>query len=241
MKTIASISFFLFFVSLGFCQELSSPNGNFKMNFSLDVKGSPVYALSYKGKQVIKPSKMGIELKDKHSLTDSFTIKTSASKTVDESWQPVWGEWKNIRNQYNEWAVTLHRDSSNRDMVIRFRLFNDGLGFRYEFPAQKNLLHFVIKEERTQFAMTGDHTAYWIAGDYDTQEYDYTTCKLSEIRSKMKEARSSNASQTSFSPTGVQTSLMMKTAEGIYINLHEAALIDYSCMHLNLDEKNLVF
>ncbi len=242
MKHIAFASVLFMLSLLGYGQQLSSPNDNFKMNFSLDASGTPMYSLSYKGKTVIKPSKLGIELKnDKHSLQDSFSIKTSESKTFDETWQPVWGEWKNIRNHYNEWAVTLHQSSGNRDIVIRFRLFNDGLGFRYEFPAQKNLLHFVIKEEHTQFAMTGDHTAYWISGDYDTQEYDYTTCKLSEIRGKMKEGRSSNASQTEFSPTGVQTSLMLKTADGLYINLHEAALIDYACMHLNLDDKNFVF
>lgn len=223
-------------------QQLVSPNGNLKMEFSLNAEGAPQYALYYKGKPVIKPSKLGIELKkDPHSLLKGFTIKSSTQKTVDETWQPVWGEWKNIRNHYNEWAVTLHQGSGDRDLIIRFRLFNEGLGFRYEFEAQKNLLHFVIKEERTQFAMTGDHTAYWISGDYDTQEYDYTTSRLSQIRSLMKDARSSNASQKEFSPTGVQTALMMKTDEGIYINLHEAALINYACMHLNLDDKNMVF
>ena len=223
-------------------QQLVSPNGNLKMEFSLNAEGVPKYALFYKGKPAIKPSKLGIELKnDPHSLLKGFTIKSSAQKTVDETWQPVWGEWKNIRNHYNEWAVTLHQGSGDRDLIIRFRLFNDGLGFRYEFEAQKNLLHFVIKEERTQFALTGDHTAYWISGDYDTQEYDYTTSRLSQIRSLMKDARSSNASQKEFSPTGVQTALMMKTDEGLYINLHEAALINYACMHLNLDDKNMVF
>jgi len=241
MKKIVCLAVLLLSIGYVNAQELSSPNGNFKMKFSLDAAGSPVYTLNYKGKTVINPSKLGIELKDKNSLLDGFSIKNAESKTFDETWQPIWGEWKNIRNHYNEWAVTLHQNSGDRDLIIRFRLFNDGLAFRYEFPAQKNLLHFVIKEERTQFAMTGNHTAYWISGDYDTQEYDYTTSKLSEIKGKFKEARSSNASQTSFSETAVQTSLMMKTADGIYINLHEAALLDYSCMHLNLDEKNLVF
>jgi hypothetical protein len=120
-------------------------------------------------------------------------------------------------------------------------MFDEGLGFRYVFPSQKNLIYFVIKEERTQFAMTGDHTAFWLGGDYDTQEYDYTTSRLSEIRKLMKSAITSNASQTQFSPTGVQTALMMKTDGGLYINLHEAALINYSCMHLNLDDENMVF
>lgn len=242
MKKIVCLFALLLSVVVVSAQELASPDGIFKMNFSLDAAGTPVYSLSYKGKEVIKPSKLGIDLKnEKNSFLNGFSIKKSENKTFDETWQPVWGEWKNIRNHYNEWAVTLHQNAGDRDLIIRFRLFNDGLGFRYEFPAQKNLLHFVIKEERTQFAMTGDHTAYWISGDYDTQEYDYTTSKLSEIKGKFKEARSSNASQTSFSESAVQTSLMMKTADGIYINLHEAALIDYSCMHLNLDDKNLVF
>ena len=138
-------------------------------------------------------------------------------------------------------AVTLNQKVQNRNIIIRFRLYNDGLGFRYEFPQQENLNYFVIKEEHSQFAMTGDHTAFWIPGDYDTQEYDYTESKLTEIRGLMKGAITDNASQTSFSPTGVQTSLQMKTADGLYINLHEAALVDYSCMHLNLDDKNLIF
>lgn len=242
MKSIVCAGILLLLFSWGFAQELSSPNGNLKMNFTLDAAGTAAYSVAYKGKPVIKPSKLGIELKgDQFSLQNDFAIKNTSTKTEDETWQPVWGEWKNIRNHYNELAVTLHQKKADRDIIIRFRMFNEGLGFRYEFPAQKNLLHFEIKEEHTQFAMTGDHTAYWISGDYDTQEYDYTTCKLSEIRGKMKEARSSNASQTEFSPTGVQTSLMMKTADGIYINLHEAALVNYACMHLNLDEKNLVF
>ncbi|HMO60448.1 MAG TPA: glycoside hydrolase family 97 protein [Ferruginibacter sp.] len=242
MKSIVCTLALLLAVLSGMARQLTSPNGNFVLSFSLEADGVPKYSLTYKGKTVLQPGRLGLELKnDKYSLISGFTIKNTESKTVDETWQPVWGEWKNIRNHYNEWAVTLHQNRADRDIVIRFRLFNDGLGFRYEFPAQKNLLHFVIKEERTQFALTGDHTAYWIPGDYDTQEYDYTSSKLSEIRSLMNTARTQNASQTGFSPTGVQTSLMLKTADGVYINLHEAALIDYSCMHLNLDDKNFVF
>ena len=170
-----------------------------------------------------------------------FTIEKSETSTFDETWQPVWGEEKEIRNHYNELAVTLDQKAQERDILIRFRLFDDGLGFRYEFPLQKNLNYFVIKEEHTQFAMTGDHKAFWIPGDYDTQEYDYTESKLSEIRGLMKGAITPNSSQTPFSPTGVQTSLQMKSDDGLYINLHEAALVDYSCMHLNLDDKNFIF
>ncbi len=242
MKKILLFTQLLLCTYLLFAQELVSPNGQVTMKFSLAEKGTPTYQLIYKGKDVIKPSKLGLLLKkDSLSLFDRFVITNANKSSFDETWQPVLGEVKNIRNHYNELAVTLLQPTSNREMIIRFRLFNDGLGFRYEFPEQKNLSYFVIKEERTQFAMAGDHTAYWIPGDYDTQEYDFTTSKLSQIRGLMKSAITGNLSQTSFSPTGVQTSLMMKTAEGLYINLHEAALINYACMHLNLDDKNLVF
>jgi len=244
-------------------QKLTSPDGNLEMNFSLDGKGAPMYELSYKGKTVIKPSKLGLELKkedaNKHTdfewkevkdastldiktnLYDGFKIEKTEITSFDETWKPVWGEEKEIRNHYNQLAVTLAQPKNNRYIIIEFRLFNDGLGFRYDFPQQPNLNYFIIKEERSQFAMTGDHKAFWIPGDYDTQEYDYTESRLSEIRGLMKEAITPNSSQTPFSPTGVQTALMMKTDDGLYINLHEAALIDYACMHLNLDDKNMVF
>jgi hypothetical protein len=184
---------------------------------------------------------MGLELFNDTDLIHNFSVTNTETSTFDETWQPVWGEEKEIRNHYNELAVTLLQKDTERKMVIRFRLFDDGLGFRYEFPEQANLTHFVVKEERTQFAMTGDHTAFWIPGDYDTQEYDYTTSRLSEIRGLMKQAITPNVSQTPFSDTGVQTALMMKTDDGLYINLHEAALVEYSCMHLNLNDTTFVF
>ncbi|MFD0940932.1 glycoside hydrolase family 97 protein [Pedobacter boryungensis] len=232
----------LAFFCLAFGQQLKSPNGKLTMNFALLADGSPSYSLAYKDKAVIKTSKLGLELKnDPKSLLNDFTITNTQTSTFDENWTPVWGEVKTIRNHYNEFAVTLTQKVTNKQILIRFRLFDEGLGFRYEFPTQKGLTYFVIKEERTQFAMTGDHTAFWIAGDYDTQEYDYTTSKLSEIRGYASKARTENLSQTGFSLTGVQTSLMMKSADGLYINLHEAALINYPCMHLNLDDKKMVF
>ncbi len=258
-----SVVAMLFCVLIVNAQKLTSPDGNLEMNFSLDGKGAPMYELSYKGKTVIKPSKLGLELKkedaNKHTdfewkevkdastldiktnLYDGFKIEKTEITSFDETWRPVWGEEKEIRNHYNQLAVTLAQPKNNRYIIIEFRLFNDGLGFRYDFPQQPNLNYFVIKEERSQFAMTGDHKAFWIPGDYDTQEYDYTESRLSEIRGLMKEAITPNSSQTPFSPTGVQTALMMKTDDGLYINLHEAALIDYACMHLNLDDKNMVF
>ena len=243
MKKLIQVLFVLFIsINSSNAQELKSPNGEFSMAFSLLQDGTPTYELSYKNKSIIKSSKLGFELKnDKYSLLNGFVITNSKTVTFDETWKPVWGEVAQIRNHYNELAITLNQKLTDRILVLRFRLFDDGLGFRYEFPEQKNLVYFVIKEEKTQFAMTGNHTAYWISGDYDTQEYDYTTSKLTEIRGLSSKARSENASQTWFSDTGVQTALMMKTADGIYINLHEAALINYSLMNLNLDDKNMIF
>lgn len=241
MKRFIVVALF-FLGAAGYGQDLRSPNGNFRMEFRLTADSSPVYRLYYKSKEIIRPSKLGFDLKnDPFMLTSGFVLADSARRSFDETWMPVWGETKTIVNHYNELAVTLSQPQSKRKLVIRFRAFDDGLGFRYEFPAQENLVYFVIREERTQFAMTGDHTALWIPGDYDTQEYDYTTSKLSEIRGLMKGALTPNASTTPFSPTGVQTSLQLKTADGIYINLHEAALINYPCMHLNLDDRHLVF
>ncbi|WP_066221767.1 glycoside hydrolase family 97 protein [Formosa haliotis] len=223
-------------------QELQSPNKDLTLSFALKPDGTPTYALTYKHKAVIKTSNLGLELKDDEtSLLNGFEISNSQRTMFNENWTPVWGETKTINNHYNELAITLTQKKTNRIMILRFRLFDEGLGFRYEFPTQKNLVYFVIKEEKTQFAMAGDHTAFWIPGDYDTQEYDYTESKLSEIRSYSEGAVTENLSQTSFSPTGVQTSLIMKTDDDLYINLHEAALINYACMHLNLDDKNMIF
>ena len=242
MKQLLLIVSIWFSITLsGNAQELKSPNNNFNMIFSLLEDGTPTYLLNYKGKEVIKQSKLGLELKGETSLLNGFSILNINNTTFDETWQPVWGEVETIRNNYNELAVTLQQKETNRKIIIRFRLFNSGLGFRYEFPEQNRLTYFTIKEERTEFAMTGDHIAFWIPGDYDTQEYDYTESKLSEIREKFESAYTSNTSQTKFSNTGVQTSLMMKSEDGLYINLHEAALINYACMHLNLDDKNMVF
>lgn len=172
---------------------------------------------------------------------DGFVIAKTDTSSFDETWKPVWGETATIRNHYNELAVTLNQPATKRNMVIRFRVYNDGMGLRYEFPQQQELNYFVIKEEHTQFAMAGDHKAFWIPGDYDTQEYETVESKLSEIRGLMKSAITPNSSQTPFSPTGVQTSLQMKTDDGLYINIHEAACVNYATMHLNLDDKNMIF
>lgn len=234
---------------LAMAQTVKSPNGNVSVKFSLD-NGRPVYEVSYKKRAVVKPSYLGLELaKTKHaskgmeetSLMDGFVVAKTDTSTFDETWKPVWGETATIRNHYNELAVTLNQPATKRNIVIRFRVYDDGMGLRYEFPQQEELNYFVIKEEHTQFAMAGDHKAFWIPGDYDTQEYETVESKLSEIRGLMKSAITPNSSQTTFSPTGVQTSLQMKTDDGLYINIHEAACVNYATMHLNLDDKNMVF
>lgn len=238
----AFLALTLLIMSLGLinAEELKSPNGRLVMTFEVDGMGSPVYTLTYKGKPVIKRSRLGLEAEG-FSLREGFKLQKAETNTFDETWKPVWGEVSSIRNHYNELAVTLHQANEDRTIIIRFRLYDDGLGFRYEFPEQKNLVYFIIKDEYSEFAMAGDHKAFWIPGDYDTQEYDYTESRLSEIRGLMKAAITPNSSQTPFSPTGVQTALMMKSDDGLYINLHEAALVDYACMSLELDDKSMTF
>lgn len=235
---------------LAAAQTIKSPDGKLSLTFSLTGNGVPTYSMTYKNKAVIKPSHLGLELaKNKHAskgfnetdLMDGFTVADTKSSSFDETWKPVWGETSTIRNNYNEMAVTLNQASSNRNIIIRFRAYDYGMGLRYEFPQQKDLNYFIIKEEHTQFAMAGDHKAWWLPGDYDTQEYETVTSKLSQIRGLMKSAVTENSSQTTFSPTGVQTALQMKTDDGLYINIHEAACVDYSTMNLNLDDKNMVF
>ena len=231
-------------------QQVKSPNGNVVVSFSLVDNGVPTYQVSYKGKPVIKQSRLGLELTPSNNdgikpedtnLMNGFKVSNTETSSFKEVWKPVWGETSSILNHYNEMAVSLTQEHPNRTIIVRFRVYNDGMGLRYEFPRQSNLGYFIIKDEHTQFAMAGDHTAWWLPGDYDTQEYETVTSKLSEIRSKMKAAVTDNTSQTTFSDTGVQTSLQMKTSDGLYINLHEAACVNYPTMHLNLDDKNMVF
>ena len=263
MKPAALILLFSLLPLTSSAQQLTSPNGEMVMNFSVDSDGRPTYDLTFKGKTVIGRSHLGLQLKEenpnkatdfdyknfaekekiqqKADLCTGFTISSTKSSSFDETWTPVWGEESEIRNHYNELEVNLNQKKNERSITLRFRLFNDGLGFRYEFPSQKNLVYFIIKEEKSEFKMTGDHTAWWIAGDYDTQEYEWQTSRLSEIRGLMDKAISDNSSQTPAGPTCVQTSLQMKSDDGLYINLHEAACINYSTMHLQYDEPSMTF
>lgn len=231
-------------------ETAASPNGKVVVRFGID-NGRPYYTVQYGTKDVIKKSFLGLELaKDKHaskgmkesSLMDGFELMQTIKTSHDDTWKPVWGETDEIRNHYNEMTVSLLQAKSNRNIKICFRVYDDGVGFRYEFPQQKDLNYFVIKEEHTQFAMAGDHKAWWLPGDYDTQEQETQESKLSEIRSRFHDAVNwSNSSVAVFSDTGVQTALQMKSDDGLYINIHEAACINYPTMHLNLDDKNMVF
>ncbi len=245
---------------LAMATEVKSPNGNVVLTFDLK-EGRPTYSVTYKGKDVILPSHLGFELaKDKHAtmglkerdLLGDFKLEKEETSSFDETWQPVWGETRDIRNHYNEYAVTLKQQWLEgvksgvpgmrmqprrhlRLMTIRFRVYDDGVGFRYEFPRQAELNYFLIKEERSEFAMAGDHKAWWIPGDYDTQEQETQETRLSEIRGRFHDAVNwGNSSVAVFSETGVQTSLQMKTDDGLYINIHEAACQDYATMHLEL-------
>lgn len=250
MKTTLLFSALLLPLSVA-AQTVSSPNGAISVSFSLADGGRPTYEMTYKGRPVVKPSHLGLELaKDKHatkgfaetSLMDGFTESHSEVSSFDETWKPVWGETATIRNHYNELLISLSQDHTGRQMNIRFRVYDDGMGLRYEFPQQDSLVYFIVKEEHTQFAMTGDHTAWWLPGDYDTQEQETQESCLSEIRARFHDAVNwSNSSVANFSETGVQTSLQMKSQDGLYINIHEAALVNYPAMHLNLDDKHMVF
>jgi hypothetical protein len=242
-KLFLFILVWICYIPISKSQEVKSPDNNLVLFFELLEDGSPSYRLDFKGKNIIAKSTLGFELKnDAKSLLTDFEIIDLSELYFDEIWSPVWGEEEAIRNCYNELAVTLNQKDKNRKMIIRFRVFNDGLGFRYEFPMQKELTYITIKEERTKFAMTENHTAYWIPGDYSTQEYAYTKSRMSEIRSLLnKVIDHQNISTNIAGGSCVQTSLLLKTDDGLYINLHEAALIDYPCMHLDLDDKDMIF
>ena len=250
MKKIIHLILFALLPALATAQKVTSPNGNVTVKFSLN-EGRPYYEMTYKNKTVLKPSRLGLELaKSKHAskgmeetdLMEGFTVADTKTTSFDETWKPVWGETATIRNNYNELAVTLNQATTKRNITIRFRVYDYGMGLRYEFPQQDELNYFIIKEEHTQFAMTGNHTAYWIPGDYDTQEYDYQITRMSEIEGRFDAAyNKDNSSTTPFSKNGVQTSLQLKTDDGLYINIHEAACLNYATMHLLLDPATMTF
>lgn len=240
---------------------LVSPDGNLTMEFFMDGNGAPSYSLAYCNTPVLERSGLGFELRGTvkyqgleyhgskiekpdevppYMFNSGFEVVNVSESSFDETWAPVWGEESQIRNNYNEKLICLRHTATGKLMNIRFRLFDDGLGFRYEFPSQESLVHFVVKEELTEFNCASDNTAWWIPGDFDSQEYEYATTKLSEIPSVFKSRTNKyNSSTTLYSTGGVQTSLQMKTPEGLYVNIHEAALVDYPCMHLLVEGKRI--
>jgi hypothetical protein len=232
------ILFIALFSLNAFGQSIQSPDGKLSLSFALTADGEPTHQLSFEGKPVFQKSKLGIELKDQPAFTKGFTIVTADTSQTDETWEPVWGEVKQIRNHYRELRVTLQQAAhKNRKMIVRFRLFNDGLGFRYEVPEQTDLKYFIVSDEKTEFNLTGDHKTFWMPGDYDTNEYNYSTTKLSEIDATKGNAAKEIAVRWVIAPNAVQTPLMMKTSDGLYINIHEAALVDYPAMNLLVNKQ----
>ncbi len=221
-------------------EQIASPNGQISVDVSVD-NGRPAYAVSRNGDEVVKTSHLGFVFAHSDDFGTDFSLISAEKSSFSEVWNPVWGEEEEIENTYNELLVVFEQNRTKRQLAVRFRAYNDGVGFRYEFPEQENLVYFTVAEELTEFAMTGDHVAYWISGDYDTQEYDYTVSRLSEIRNLSEAARDGNASQTAVGPTAVQTALQLKTDNGLYINLHEAALVNYPCLTLVLDDETMTF
>lgn len=239
MKRFLLFVILIFSITISYALDLTSPSGNFSMKFWVNEKGEPFYSLQYKGKNVIKPSEMGFVLNEKPDLLNGFVVKNSSTSTVDETWKPVWGEVSQIRDNYNELLVELEQTDAKRTMKIRFRLFDDGLGFRYEFDKQPNMSYFQVADEKTEFALTGDHKTFWIPGDYDSNEYPYSITKLSEVDASVADGSAISVHRY-FAKNGVQSPLMMKSAEGLYINIFEAALLNYPAMQLSVDQKSLV-
>lgn len=241
-KTIISSCFLLSLAGAFAAETVTSPDGRFALSFDLAGNGQPVYSLSLEGKEIVRPGKLGFRLRGAADLASGFTLAGVDTTSFDQTWTPVWGEESEIRNNYKEMLVRLEQPAAGRRMNIRFRVFDDGMGFRYEFPRQKALAHFEIADELTEFAMTGDMEAYWIPADWDSQEYDYTRCRLSEIRREMLDPATGKKKWAEcVSPTGVQTALMLRGDDGLYMNLHEAALVDYPAMHLELDDTTMTF
>jgi hypothetical protein len=256
MKRIFT-TFILFSFSILNAQTIQSPDGKLSLIFKIADEGIPTYKMMIGNQAVIKESRLGLKLKELYadtyinnepdnnksipSLDKGFSVEKIDSTTMDETWSPVWGEVKTIRNHYKELAVTLTQTSvNNRRIIIRFRIFNDGLGFRYEFPLQESLNYFTVADELTQFCLTGDHTAFWIPGDYDTNEYYYTKSSLSKVDATYGKNVSEIFSKTIIGKNFVQSPLMMKTHEGMYINIFEAGLVDYPAMQLEIDQSNFV-
>lgn len=234
--------FLIFLLALQIqASDFTSPNGKLTFSFFLSPAGEPCYTLSLENTPVITTSQLGMVLKDQAGLTDRFEIVQTETTQKDETWEPVWGETRSIRNYYNEITVTLQRqEDQQRRMILRFRLYDEGLGFRYEFPAQPHLGYFTVSDEKTEFCLTGDHKAWWIPGDYDTNEYDYWATPLSGVDAFRGQSYGEIAVRTIIAANAVQTPLMMKSSDGLYINIFEAALVNYPAMNLLIEQSKFI-
>lgn len=244
MKKFLFVLLGLSFIGISFAEQkisFNSPDGNVKLFFNRNKNGNISYELFYKNKAVVMPSALGFKLNKPDLLLNSFDIVRADSSNFDQTWKPVWGEQSQIRNHYRELSVELRNNASGILINIVFRLFNEGLGFRYEFPKQEHLNYFIIEDELTQFTMAGDHKTFWIPGDYDTNEYAYNTSSISTIDAKVNLNAQEIATRTGFSSDAVQTPLMMKSKDSLYINIHEAALSNYPAMNLIIDKSKLQF
>ena len=228
----------LFCVAIGNSQNILSPSQKLSLTFSLSKEGKPTYSVNYKNQSIVKESTLAILLKGLPALDANFRIDSIGQHKVNETWQPVLGEQSNIKNNYNQMTVALSQLSTNRKINLIFRVFDEGVAFRYEFPKQKNLNYFIISDEISQFNLTGNHKTFWIPGDYDSQEYAYNETNLSEIDNSKLDLNNGIGVKSIASSFRVQSPLMMKSSEGIYINIFEAAVVNYPIMHLDVDTKN---
>lgn len=237
-KTIITLLLFCFFNGI-FAQNIESPSKEIEVVFSLSKEGEPTYKVNYKGKTIVLHSKMGMSLKNAVALTKNFNLINTESKTVNETWEPVLGEESIITNHYNETRFYLNQKDTNNKLNIVFKVYDEGVAFRYEFPLADEVKYFILSEENTEFKLTGDHKAFWTPGDYDSQEYVYNQTKISEIDNSKLDLANGVGLQSIKSNYRVQSPLMMKSSDGLYLNIFEAAVVNYPVMHLDVDVNTL--
>jgi hypothetical protein len=234
MKNYVLLSLLLS-VFFGNAQSVQSPSKEITVDFKLADKGKPTYTVAYKNKPVILESSLGLNLKNDTAFISDFSIDSIGRKSVSESWKPVLGEQSNIKNNYNELTIALSQKSTSRKMNIIFKVYDEGVAFRYEFPKQANLNYFIVSDEKSEFNLAGNHKAFWLPGDFDSQEYAYNETKLSEVNTENIDLNNGIGLKSIFGKYGVQSPLMMKSADGLYINIFEAAVVNYPVMHLDLN------
>lgn len=231
----------LFFCTISNAQNIASPSKNLILSFQLTKEGTPRYSVQYKNRTIVSESNLGIKLKETTSLDANFKIDSIGQKSVNEIWHPVLGEQSNVKNNYNQLKVSLSQTTTNRRLNIIFKVYDEGVAFRYEFPKQSNLNYFIISDEKTEFNLTGNHKTFWIPGDFDSQEYPYTESKISEINTDNIDRNNGIGLKSIAGKSIVQSPLMMKSEEGVYVNIFEAAVVNYPVMHLDVAPEKYQF